>query len=98
MFKPQEFFIEFGGDPSDDKELYKRYSTRAKPFEPAFPNAEVFCLVESHYFVSEQAKVGHLAMALQRFIKKCPCEIGGDCHCETCVARHALAASGLGDA
>lgn len=33
MITMREFWIEFGGDPSDDKEIYKRYCSAA-PFDP----------------------------------------------------------------
>ena len=38
--KRREFWIEYGGDPSLDGELYKRYSA-TKPFKPIFPDVEV---------------------------------------------------------
>lgn len=38
--KPRDIYIEFGGDPSDDKELYKRYSSTS-PFEPSSHSDEV---------------------------------------------------------
>lgn len=45
MKKPREFWIEIGNDPSDDRELYKRY-TSAGPFKPVYKNAEVVHLRE----------------------------------------------------
>lgn len=38
------YYVEFGGDPSNDKELYKRYSS-TEPFKPLFPDCEVIELV-----------------------------------------------------
>lgn len=38
--KPRDIWIEFGGDPSDDKEVYKRYSATI-PFKTLFPDCEV---------------------------------------------------------
>lgn len=41
--KLREFWIEFGGDPSDDKEVYKRYSA-AVPFKPCgFSDEVIHC-------------------------------------------------------
>ena len=41
----REFWIEFGGDPSDDKECYKRYCSTAK-FEPSSFSDEVIHCIE----------------------------------------------------
>lgn len=38
--KPKEFWIEFSGDPSDDKECYKRYVSGTE-FKPILPECEV---------------------------------------------------------
>ena len=43
--KPREFWIEFGGDPSNDQEVYKRYSS-TRPFEPGTFSDEVIHVVE----------------------------------------------------
>lgn len=43
--KPREFWIELGGDPSNDKEVYKRYCATA-PFKPSSYSEEVVCTVE----------------------------------------------------
>jgi len=43
--KPREFWIEFGGNPSDDKEVYKRYSARV-PFKPTAFSDEVIHTIE----------------------------------------------------
>lgn len=40
MPRIKRVFVEFGGDPSDDKECYKRY-TATSPFKPCLFNAEV---------------------------------------------------------
>jgi hypothetical protein len=42
---PREFWIELGGDPSDDKECYKRYCAAA-PFKPLSYAEEVVHLIE----------------------------------------------------
>lgn len=44
--EPRLVWIEFSGDPSDDKEVYKRYSA-TKPFKPCGLDAEVVALVEA---------------------------------------------------
>lgn len=36
----RDIWIAFGADPSDDKEVYKRYSSTT-PFKPASPDEEV---------------------------------------------------------
>lgn len=47
--KPREFWIEFGGDPSDDKEVYKRYCA-AVPFKGVdFSDEVVHCVEYSAY-------------------------------------------------
>jgi hypothetical protein len=43
--KPREFWVEFGGDPSDDKEVYKRYCA-AEPFKPSRFSDEVIHVIE----------------------------------------------------
>lgn len=40
MGRIERVFVEFGGDPSDDKECYKRY-TSTEPFTPVGFNVEV---------------------------------------------------------
>lgn len=41
------------------------------------------------------AHIGHLRMALKEFLAKYPCQIKTpECHCESCVAEHALAVTG----
>lgn len=45
MSKAREFWIEFGGDPSDDKEVYKRYSATS-PFKPGSFSDEVVHTIE----------------------------------------------------
>lgn len=42
---PQEVWIEFGGDPSDDKEIYKRYCAKVA-FFTKFPDSEVLHTIE----------------------------------------------------
>lgn len=39
---------------------------------------------------SELNAIHHLRMALYGLVKRYPCDIGDDCHCETCIAKHAL--------
>jgi hypothetical protein len=36
------------------------------------------------------AAASHLYEALERLVAAHPCDKGGDCHCPTCVAQHAL--------
>lgn len=49
MNKPREFWIEFGGDPSDDEEVYKRYSS-TKPFKPtSYAEEVIHCIEKSAY-------------------------------------------------
>jgi len=48
LTKLREIWIAFGGDPSDDKEVYKRYSA-TKPFAPVGPGEEVIRCLESRY-------------------------------------------------
>ena len=43
--KNREFWIEFGGDPSNDKEVYKRYSSTS-PFKPTDFSDEVIHTIE----------------------------------------------------
>ena len=43
--KPRELWVEFGGDPSDDKENYKRYCG-AEKFSPVSPAEEVIHFIE----------------------------------------------------
>lgn len=42
---PREFWIELHADPSDNQELYKRYSA-AKPFDALFVDSEVIHMRE----------------------------------------------------
>lgn len=42
-----KIYVEFGGDPSDDKEVYKRYSSRNEKFNPLFLDAEVIECIRS---------------------------------------------------
>lgn len=48
----REFWIEFGGDPSDDEEVYKRYSARV-PFKPTDFSDEVVHCVEAEPVLAE---------------------------------------------
>lgn len=41
-----------------------------------------------------EACIGHLSEALRDLIKDHPCKIQGACHCSTCLAQHAISASG----
>lgn len=43
--KPREVWVEFGGDPSNDKEIYKRYCG-AQKFEPGSYAEEVVHFIE----------------------------------------------------
>lgn len=56
---PREFWIEFFGDPSDDKEVYKRYSA-AVPFKPVGNDAEVFHLIEYSEYERLQFELAEL--------------------------------------
>lgn len=38
--KLRDVYVAFGGDPSDDREVYKRYSS-TEPFKPVLPNEEI---------------------------------------------------------
>lgn len=40
------------------------------------------------------AAIGHLRMALKEMVEAHPCPFAGACHCPTCVAQHALSATG----
>lgn len=48
LTKLRDIWIAFGGDPSDDKEVYKRYSA-TKPFKPACPGEEVIRCREARF-------------------------------------------------
>lgn len=52
MAEIKECYVEFFGDPSDDKECYKRYSS-TEPFPPCGNDAEVIRFV--NYKAYEQA-------------------------------------------
>ena len=39
------YYIEFGGDPSKDGEVYKRYSSKNQPFKSIFIDVEVTELI-----------------------------------------------------
>lgn len=47
--KPREVYVEFFGDPSDDKEHYKRYCG-TEPFKPVGHDAEVIHYIEYSAF------------------------------------------------
>lgn len=59
MSKPREFWIEFGGDPSDDNEVYKRYSATT-PFEPCGLSDEVVHTIEKKAYDELDTKVREL--------------------------------------
>lgn len=48
LTKLREIWIAFGGDPSDDKEVYKRYSS-TRPFKPVGLDEEVIPTIEARY-------------------------------------------------
>lgn len=50
--KIQKVFVEFGGDPSDDKECYKRY-TSTEPFEAVWPDSEVIECIPKEVLVEK---------------------------------------------
>lgn len=62
---PREFWIEFCGDPSDDKECYKRYSS-TEPFHPVGLDAEVFHLVEHSAFEKQSVALKIAVEALEK--------------------------------
>lgn len=62
------FYIEFSGDPSDDKECYKRYSSKNQPIKPIGNDTEVFELVEK----SEYEKMKLAVVGLYNSIKLAP--------------------------
>lgn len=49
MRKPAEIWIEFGGDPSNDVEIYKRYSAKV-PFQPTSHSDEVIHCIEKRAY------------------------------------------------
>lgn len=63
--KPREFWVEFGGDPSDDKEIYKRYSARV-PFEPTDFSDEVIHCVEYLAYEKAQAEIENLKKQIEK--------------------------------
>ena len=56
----REWWIEFLGDPFNDKENYKRY-VGADKFDPVGPNAEVIHVIEARAFyeVSEKLEIAN---------------------------------------
>lgn len=65
--KPREYWIEFGGDPSNDKEVYKRYSATV-PFKPCSLSDEVIHVIEKSAYdklkESENKKIMELMTAI----------------------------------
>ncbi len=53
---PREVYVEFFGDPSDDRECYKRYSART-PFKPVGLDAEVIHYIEKAVYDEALAKI-----------------------------------------
>lgn len=60
----REWWIEFGGDPSDDKELYKRYCG-GQPFEPTSYAEEVIHVVPASRLESANAEIARLNKILK---------------------------------
>lgn len=60
------FYIEFGGDPSDDKEIYKRYSSRNTKMNPIGNDAEIIELVEKKYLDAANEKIKILESRIDR--------------------------------
>ncbi len=61
----REFWIEFGGDPSDDKEVYKRYCA-ATPFKPAGFSEEVIHTIEFSAYQDLKQKYDELLSYLPK--------------------------------
>ncbi len=56
---PEVVFVEFGGDPSNDKECYKRYSS-TEPFEACGLDAEVIRFVNHKSYLSHTEQLNAL--------------------------------------
>jgi hypothetical protein len=65
--KAREVYVEFGGNPSDDKEIYKRY-TATRPFKPGDMNCEVIHYVEYSALQTANAKLERAKSALKECI------------------------------
>lgn len=73
--KPREFWVEFGGDPSNDKEVYKRYSARV-PFEPTDFSDEVIHCVEYSAYEKAQYEIENLKNQIDHLEYKLICVYG----------------------
>lgn len=69
MAKIERVFVEFGGDPSNDKECYKRY-TSTEPFEGILPSDEVLEFVSKEKFDA----LDRAFRAAKLFIEATPCD------------------------
>lgn len=64
MSQFRNLFVEFSGDPSNDKELYKRYCSSEK-FEPLSLSDEVIHFVEIAALEAAQKEIEKLTAALK---------------------------------
>lgn len=83
--KPREFWIEFSGDPSDDKECYKRYVSGTE-FKPILPECEVLHVREilASEIVLDRAVVEAAIMILDDELLNVCQEMKAALHDENC--------------
>jgi hypothetical protein len=62
--KAREWWIEFQGDPRDDKENYKRYVSGVE-FKPISPSDEVIRVVEYSAYEALTARIAELEALLE---------------------------------
>ncbi len=63
--KISDAYIEFGGDPSDDSECYKRYCS-TEYFDPVGLDAEVIHFISAELFDEQRIQLSRARMALNR--------------------------------
>ena len=66
MSRYKHCFVEFGGDPSDDKECYKRY-TSTEPFEGILPSDEVVHFIEYKAYEKLRSLADNLLESLDKY-------------------------------